>query len=167
MKKLLTTAFCVSMLFVGTQAVMAADNAAADKQPPKMERMHKPKKPNLEEYLNLTEKQKAQAKANRIAGRKEMKPIMDEIRTKKEAILDIMDSDLTKEQQQEKIKPIQQEIKALYKKSNEMREANMKKFEKILTKEQKAKFEQMKKKHGPKCKNCERRMPPPPMESEK
>ena len=123
---------------------------------------------NLEEQVNLTEKQKSQAKANRIQGRKEMKPIMEEIRVKKEAILDIIDSDLSKDQQKVKIDALQQEIKALYKKANAIREKNMAEFEKILTKDQKAKFEQLKKEHKPHgaCKQCERRMPPPPMQNE-
>ena len=177
MKKLLTTAFCLSVMFMGAQAMAASTNtdtnySKSTKQtstnrqyPPKFngEEKHRPPMPNLEEELNLTEKQKAQAKANRIEGRKEMKPIMEEIRGKKEAILDVMDSDLSKDEQKVKIEALQQEIKNLYKKANAIREKNMAEFEKILTKEQKTKFEQLKKEHQPKenCKQCERRMPPP------
>ena len=130
--------------------------------------MKRPPMPNLEEELNLTDAQKAKAKENRIQGRKEMKPIMDEIRTKKEAILDIIDSDLSKEKQQEKITALQKEIKELYVKANTIREKNMAEFEKILTKKQKAKFEELKKLHHPKgyCKECAKRMPPPPMPNE-
>lgn len=180
MKKLLTTAFCLSVIFMGSQAMaentnsqtvysqkQTAQKTMERKEPPNFNKrdMHKPPMMNLEEKLNLTEKQKAQAKANRIAGRKEMKPVMDEIRDKKEAILDVMDSDLSKEEQKVKIEALQKDIKALYVKANTMREKNMAEFEKILTKEQKAKFEQLKKEQHPNgfCKNCERRMPPPPM----
>ena len=181
MKKLLTTAFCVSVMFMGTQ-VMAANTdsnttysqkqtiqTTTNRQKPNFNKGERKKPPmmNLEDKLNLTDKQKAQAKANRIQGRKEMKPIMDEIRAKKEAILDVMDSDLSKEKQQEQIKALQAEIKELHKKANAVREKNMKDFEKILTKDQKEKFEQIKKEHRPKgCKQCERRMPPPPMPKE-
>lgn len=180
MKKIITTAFCVSIMAIGFQSAIAADSAnyaktknttstsvyQNSKQKPPFGQMGEQKHPimHLEEELNLTDKQKQQAKANRIQGRKEMKPIMDEIRAKKEAILDVIDSDLSKEKQQEKIKSIQEDIKALHKKANEIREKNMANFEKILTKEQKAKFEQIKKEHRPAggCKQCERRMPPPP-----
>ena len=175
MKKLLVTAFCLTMA-MGMQSAMAADTTnytkanpvtAEQKQPPQFGQMKRPPMPNLEEELNLTEAQKAKAKANRIQGRKEMKPIMDEIRAKKEAILDIVDSDLSKEKQQEKITVLQKEIKELYVKANTIREKNMAEFEKILTKEQKTKFAELKKQHHPNsCKECAKRMPPPPMPDE-
>ncbi len=184
MKKLLTTAFCMSILLMGAQA-MASETSSnttyAQKQttatkvkpsddfgrPPRFDKDRPPKPPmaKLEEELNLTDKQKEQAKANRIKARKEMKPIMEQIHAKKEAVLDVMDSDLSEEKQQEQIQKLQKEIKALYEKANTIREKNMKEFENILTTEQKAKFEKIKKEHHPhgQCKNCERRMPPPPM----
>lgn len=178
MKKLLTTTFCLSMLLMGTQ-VMAEEATQYSKQntpqissqekriPPQFKKgkHHRPPKLNLEEELNLTEAQKAQAKANRIEGRKEMKPIMDEIRNKKEAILDIIDSNLSKAEQKIQIEKIQKEIKQLYQKANTIREKNMAKFEKILTKEQKAKFEQIKKERFPQkqCKNCAKKMQPQPI----
>ena len=178
MKKTLTTIFCLSLMAIGAQSVMAADSntnytttnptAVEKKAPPKFGPggMHKPPMPNLDEELNLTEAQKQQARQNRINGRKEMKPIMDEIRSKKESVLDIMDSDLSDEKKQEQLKTIQAEIKALHKKANTVREKNMKAFEKILTKEQKAKFEQIKQKHMPnqKCEKCRHSMPPQPMD---
>ena len=176
MKKLLTTAFCVSLMIIGMQSVMAADSTTYTKSQtqPKVERTQlqdkeqiMPPKPlfNLEEELGLTESQKEKAKENRIKGRQEMKPIMDEIRAKKEAILDIVDSDLSKEKQQEQIKVIQNEIRELHKKANAIREKNMAEFEKILTGKQKTKFEELKKRYNPKggCERCERRMPPPPI----
>ena len=180
MKKLLTTVFCVSLMIIGMQSAMAADSTTytkaqtqpkfEGKQPPQFDRMgqHKPPMFKLEEELGLTDAQKAKAKANRIQGRKEMKPVMDEIRAKKESILDVIDSDLSKEKQQEQIKVLQNDIKELHKKANAIREKNMAEFEKILTKKQKTKFEELKKQHHPNggCKQCERRMPPPPMPNE-
>ena len=186
MKKTLTTVFCMSILFMGAQSVMAANTTAKAKQTTKttVSKVNKaktqkqkpsqfdkkpPKRPpmlNLEEELNLTDQQKAKAKENRIKGRKEMKPIMDEIRAKKEAVLDVMDSDLSQEEQQAKIKELQSEIKKLHEKANTVRENNMKDFEKILTKEQKTKFEKIKKENMPgggKCKKCAKQTPPPPM----
>ena len=176
MKRLLTTTFCLTLLAFSAQTVLAENTTPVQKTNTSTNRMSSPngqfekrKHPimNLEEELKLNDSQKAQAKANRIKTRKEMKPIMDEIRTKKEAILDIIDSDLTQEEQQKKIKPIRDEIKALYKKANALREKNMKEFEKILTRTQKSKFEQLKRKHpigG--CKYCKRKVPMPPMPPE-
>ena len=175
MKKLLTTTFCLSVLLIGTNTVFAADSGKTyTKQNTSVEKktsqnfnnkgMKKPMMPKLEEELNLTEAQKQQARKNRIQGRQEMKPIMDEIRAKKEAIMDIFDSELSEDKKQEQIKTIQAELKELHKKANALREKNMKNFENILTKEQKAKFEVLKQKHMPKseCKKCGKMMPPPP-----
>ena len=65
------------------------------------------------------------------------------------------DLDLTDEQQQQakqirekgrkEIEPLMNEMKELRKKMDDKRRANMEEFEKILTPEQKAKFEEMKK----------------------
>ena len=177
MKKLLTTMFCVSMLTCAIQtanAVPAKDWQQTPKstmdimQPPEneqFERQHPVFK--LEDELKLNDTQKAKAKANRIQGRKEMKPIIDQIRAKREEILDIMDSDLTQEQQQEKIKPILEDLKVLHKKANKLREKNMEEFEKILSKSQKAKFEELKRRHPVTgCKHCTGRAPLPPMPHE-
>ena len=180
MKKLLTTTFCLSVMLMGANAVFAEDTqttytkpvaAVERKAPPKFGQgqMQKPMMPNLEEELGLTEAQKQKARQNRINGRKEMKPVMDEIRTKKEAIMDIFDSELAEAKKKEQIKELQTELKELHKKANTLREKNMQDFEKILTKEQKAKFEELKQKHMPKheCKKCGKMMPPPPpMEGE-
>jgi len=64
--------------------------------------------------LNLTDEQQQQAKQIREEGRKEIEPLM-------------------------------KEMKELRKKMDAKRRANMEEFEKILTPEQKAKFEEMKK----------------------
>ena len=178
MKKLLTTMFCVSMLTCAIQTANAvpaasyqqtAKNTIDRMQPPEFEQFDKQNHPifKLEDELKLNDEQKAKAKANRIKGRKEMKPIMDQIRTKREEILDILDSDLTQEQQQEKIRPIQKELKVLHQKANELRKKNMEEFEKILSKSQKAKFEELKKQHpATGCKHCDRKAPLPPMPHE-
>ena len=151
MKKILMTTFCLSILIMFSQSVMAQDVDKTNPLPqrPKMEKGHKPPHVNLDELLNLTDEQKAKVKANRIKSRKAMKPVMDDIRNKREAILDVIDSDLSKDAQEAKIKALQEDIKALHKKANKLREQNMKEFENILTPEQKAKFEQFKKEHKP------------------
>ena len=180
MKKILTTTFCLSVMLMGANAAFAADtnttytkaNTTTErKAPPNFAngKMQKPMMPNLEEELGLTEAQKQQARQNRIQGRKDMKPVMDEIRAKKEAIMDVFDSELSDDKKKERVDAMQAELKELHKKANTLREKNMQDFEKILTKDQKEKFEQLKQKNMPKheCKKCGKMMPPPPpMEAE-
>ena len=181
MKKVLTTTFCAAIIFMGTQMTMAADSntkytktntqSVSEKKGSQnygQQRMQKPPMPNLEEELNLTEEQKQQARQNRINGRKQMKPTMDELRAKKDEVLDIIDSELSDDIKKEKLQKLQSEIKTLHKKANELRESNMKEFEKILTSEQKTKFEQLKKKNNPSqgCQKCKMMPPPPPMDEE-
>lgn len=151
MKKILTTLFCLSVLAIGSQSVMAQgyDNGNPPPKSLQFEHGKRPPHVSLEDKLNLTDKQKAQVKANRIKARKEMKPIITAIGDKKEAILDVMDSDLPKDQQEVKIKALKEEIKALHKQANTLREKNMKEFENLLTAEQKVKFEKIKKEHQP------------------
>jgi len=96
----------------------AAENQSADM--PKIEHefnreeMHKKMAEKMAKDLDLTEAQKEQAKAIREKGKKEIEPLMDE-------------------------------MKNLREKMDEKRRANMQEFEQILTPEQKAKFEELKK----------------------
>lgn len=178
MKKVLTTMFCAAMIFMGTQLTMAAESNTKNNSQPASEvkmtpndghqRMQKPPMPNLEEELNLTEAQKQKARQNRIKGRQQMKPVIEEIRAKKDEVLDTIDSELSDDAKKVKLQELQSEIKALHKKANELRESNMKEFEKILTPEQKTKFEQLKKRNIPShdCKKCKMMPPPPPMDGE-
>ena len=156
MKKLLTTMFCLSIIALGAQGAFAQNFDNGNPPPVKHHKGMKkmPPRVNLEEYLNLTEQQKAQVKANRIKSRKAMKPIMNSISDKREAILDVMDSDLPKAQQEAKIKALKEEINGLHKQANEIRKQNMKDFEAILTPEQKAKFEKFKQEHKPPKGHC-------------
>jgi len=149
MKKLLSTLMCATILTTG--AAMASDNTQQNCPPPPPEHQgqgqfhKKPPCPKMiEDQLNLTEEQKAAARKNRMEGRKEMKPIMDKIRDKHEAMLDVMDSDLSDAEKEKKIKVIKADMKKLKAQADAVREKNMKKFEAILTAEQKTKFEQIK-----------------------
>lgn len=148
MKKLLSTLMCATILTTG--AAMASDNTQNCPPPPPdckgPGQFHKkpPCPKMIEDQLNLTEEQKAAARKNRMEGRKEMKPIMDKIRDKHEAMLDVMDSDLPDAEKEKQIKAIKADMKKLKDQADKIREKNMKKFESILTAEQKTKFEQIK-----------------------
>ena len=79
------------------------------------EQTHKEMSQKIAQDLNLTKEQQEQAKAIHEKGKKDIEPLLNE-------------------------------MKDLRQKMDEKRRANMEEFEQILTPEQKAKFEEMKKK---------------------
>ena len=105
----------------------------------------KKQKCELDKALNLTEEQKAILKQNREESKKKMKPIMKKMAKKKYEIDKVMLSNATKLQKIEKIEKIKAEMKVLKIQADKIRKEDMKKFESILTDEQKAKFEEIKK----------------------
>ncbi len=100
--------------------------------------------------LNLTEAQKAKADKIREASRKTIKPIFEETRKLHDQIAEIQNNTaLSEEAKQAEIKKIKTKLFELKKKADEIRKADMEKFEKLLTKEQKAILEEFKKNHSP------------------
>ena len=178
MKRLFTTLFFASILIAAIQ--MAKAVPAQDSQQPAKITVSKMQSSEeilydesthpiykLEDELKLNDNQKEKAKALRIKARQEMKPIINQIREKREEILNITDSNLTQEQQQEKIKPILNDLKKLHKQAYESRKKNLKEFGKILSRSQKAKFESIKRKYPVTgCKYCPRKAPLPPLPHE-
>lgn len=113
--------------------------------PPSPEKMAE-KRAEFEKKLKLTEEQKAQAKEIRMKGHEEMKPIMEQMKTKKIEFQTVKkDGSLTVAEQQQKLSEIGQEIKALKKQARDLRIKNMQEFESILTDRQKQTLEKMKK----------------------
>lgn len=104
---------------LATTSVFAQEDLPVDA--PKVEHhfnredFHQKMSEKIAKDLNLTEEQQAKAKEIREEGRKDIEPLM-------------------------------QEMKDLREKMDTKRKANMEEFEKILTPEQKAKFEEMKNK---------------------
>lgn len=110
--------------------------------------------------LNLSDKQKAEADKIREASKQKIKPIRKDIHDLKNQIWEIKENDnLTKEQKHEQIKPLMEKIQKLHQQANEIRQEDMKKFENILTKEQKETLEKFKKEHKQHHKH-KRPMPP-------
>ena len=68
-----------------------------------------------------------------------LKPVMEEIKAKKQEAEMIRRSRMAVRMQEEKLTEIDAELAVLEKKANEIRKANMKEFESILTKQQKKK----------------------------
>lgn len=112
---------------------------------------HKKHNHELENKLNLTEEQKVKAKEIRMQGREELKPIIDELRVKKEKIREIKDSTLSEKEKASQIEAQRKEIISLREQADKIREKNMAQFEEILTAEQKTEFnkfkQEMKAKH--------------------
>lgn len=111
----------------------------------KMKQEMDAKKQEFDKRLNLTETQKEQAKAIRLKGHKEIKPILKKINEKRQAIGEIRRSNLSIAEQDKKVEVLKKDIKALKKKADTLRKANMKEFEAILTDTQKKELQKMKK----------------------
>ena len=99
----------------------------------------------FEKRLSLTEEQKVKAKELRIKGHEKIKPVMDEIISKKQEAKMIKMSRIAVQVQEERLDKIDKELKVLEKKAHDIRKANMKEFESILTRQQKRTLKQMKK----------------------
>ena len=123
-KLLLTTALSTLIAFSAYSnafAKPAANPAEPAQQTERMPRHHKemrkrPEPEKMDKFLDLTDEQKAKAKEIREQSRKEIEPLMKEMKTIRE-------------------------------KMDKIREADMKKFEALLTPKQKAKLEARKQHH--------------------
>jgi len=116
--------------------------------------------------LNLSDEQKAQADKLREESKGKMKPIFKEMKELNEKINAIYENDnLTKEQKEKQLKPLMEKTTKLHLQANEIRKADMKKFEALLTDEQKTKLDEFKKTHKhrrPHGAMGGKMMPPPP-----
>lgn len=99
----------------------------------------------FEKRLGLTEEQKAKAKEIRIKGHEKIKPVIEEIKSKKQEAKMIKMSRMAVQMQEEKLAILDKEIKTLEKKAHDIRKANMKEFESMLTLKQRRILKQMKK----------------------
>ena len=137
-KLLLTTALSTLIAFSAYSnafAKAAANPAEPAQQTERMPKHHKemhkrPKPEKMDKFLDLTDEQKAKAKEIREQSRKEIEPLMKEMKTIRE-------------------------------KMDKIREADMKKFEALLTHEQKAKLEARKQHHKKDFKGIEKHRFPP------
>ena len=137
-KLLMTTALSTLIAFSAYSNAFAeavANPAEPAQQTEKMPKHHKemrkrPEPEKMDKFLDLTDEQKAKAKEIREQSRKEIEPLMNEMKTLRE-------------------------------KMDKIREADMKKFEALLTPEQKAKLEARKKHHEKEFKGGEKHRFPP------
>lgn len=145
MKKLLVLMFALSTVMGGALAAEQQVIKPAETKMVNTQEMRKAREAAFEKKLGLTEEQKVQAREIRIEGHKKMKPIIDQIKAKKKEAEMVKLSRIAVQAQEEKLAVIDAEIKELEKQAMEIRKANFKKFESILTKDQKKILKQMKK----------------------
>ena len=134
------------------------------KNPPSKEdiiKMRKAREAAFEQKLGLTEAQKAQVKELRIQGHKKMKPVIEQIKLKRQEAKVVKLSRISIEMQQEKLAVIDKELAALEKQVKEIKKQNMKDFEAILTRDQRKILKQMKKEGRENFRKNQQPCPPP------
>lgn len=139
MQKIFSIILMATILFLGSYNNIALANSC---QNPHASREQM--KQEFEKRLNLTEKQKEQAKAIHEKGKEQIKPIIQEIQLKKQEIEAVKRSRIAPKMQEERIAKLENDIMELRKQAREIRKQNTKEFEKILNKKQKAELEKMK-----------------------
>lgn len=142
MKKLLVLMFAFGITLAGA---FAAEPATVNTKPANMQEMRKAREAAFEKKLGLTEVQKIQAREIRMKGHEQMRPVMEEIKAKKQEAETIKRSRMAVQMQEEKLAVIEAELQKLEKQAMDLRNANFKEFRTILTKEQKKILKQMKK----------------------
>ena len=116
-----------------------------EKHKQKMKEMHEARKKEFESRLKFTEEQKQKAKEIRMKGHKKIKPIFEEIKTKKGELFELKKKENPSLIEQAKIRQLENEVKALKDRAKSIRQSNKHEFEKILTKTQKNELKKMEK----------------------
>ena len=130
--------------------------------PEQLKQMKKAHEAAFEKKLGLTEVQKLKAKELRKAGHEKMKPVMEQIRTKRQEAEMLRNSKLAAQEKEEKLTVIDNDLAILQKQAREIRKQNMKDFESILTKDQKKTLKNMKKEGRKNFSKHRREIPPLP-----
>lgn len=142
------------------KAAPGAQSELKGQRPPKCDKPgnekfmpgHKPTKEELEakraefeKRLNLTEEQKKKAEANRQKDREKIEPVMKKLKANRDEFIKIKkDTTLSDADKAKQIEKLRKERKELQIKADKYHRENMKKFEELLTPEQKAEFEKIK-----------------------
>ena len=184
MKKLLITT-CAMCIFIGAANAAPAnainegikgnnpDKFAKKPQierkavtPEQMKQIRKAHENAFEQKLGLSEVQKLKARELRKSGHEKIKPLMEQIRAKKQEAEKIRRSDLTVQAQEEKLTAIDKELQVLEKQMQQIRKQNMKDFEAILNKDQKKTLKNMKKEGRKNFDKQKKDLVPPPCKPE-
>ena len=142
MKKILVL---FAIFFISASFISAAEQPKQPNERPSVVDVKAQRERAFEKRLGLTEEQKIKAREIRIKGHESIRPIFEQIIAKKQEAKVVKMSRIAVQVQEERLKAIDAELKDLEKKAHDIRKANMKEFESILTKEQKRILKQMKK----------------------
>ena len=142
MKKILVL---LAIFFMSATFISAAEQAKQPNERPSVNDIKVQREKAFEKRLELTDEQKIKAREIRIKGHEAIKPIVEQIIAKKQEAKMVKMSRIAVQVQEERLNAIDAELKVLEKKAHDIRKANMKEFESILTKEQKRTLKQMKK----------------------
>lgn len=104
----------------------------------------------LDERLNLTIQQKEELKKARAQHRKEMEKIVKKMQELRDKIRDVYMTGIPQFQADLKTAPMKAELVLLKQNADRLRQEHRKTFESILTPEQRAEFDQIKKEYAPK-----------------
>lgn len=99
----------------------------------------------FEKRLGLSDEQKIKAREIRERGHEKLRPVIEEIKSKKQEEKMIKMSRMAVQMQEEKLEVIDKELRLLEKRAHDIRKDNMKEFESILTRQQKKTLKDMKK----------------------
>lgn len=103
------------------------------------------KKAEIDKRLGLTEQQKQKLEKNKEKDKAKIKPIMEKIKADKKELGEIYSNpSLTKEEKDKKAEKIKKDLYKQKAQADKCRKENMKNFESVLTKDQKAEFEKIK-----------------------
>ena len=119
--------------------------AMTDEQKAEMKAKMDEKRAEFDKKLGLTDEQKAKSEQIREDGIEKMKPVMDQIKVKRDEIKTIRENgSLTQAEANAKVQALHKEIMELKGQAKEIRKQNMQDFEAILTDKQKKTLEKMK-----------------------
>ena len=144
-----------TLILMGILIITASSTLAANTQqtnqydrpapPPRITKEEMAKREAaFEQRLGLTEAQKQQAKDLRVKGHEQMKPIMENLMSKKQEAHKLRQAQNSANTQNEQLTKLNSEIQELEKQAREVRKANMKDFEAILNADQKKTLKEMK-----------------------
>ena len=165
MNKKLLTCIILTFVFIGFSQIktfahpdfsksMMHNEIQKGLKPPMMHEHQPPSVEEFENRLNLTEEQKNIAKAQREEGITKIKPILDDIKSKKAEIATLKAAGASVED----ITKLDNEIKNLHRKAHEIRRENMKAFEATLNDEQKRELQKMKEEGRKQFRNNQKRI---------
>ena len=146
---------------VVNEGIKNPDSVKARPSKEEMIKIKKAREAAFEQKLGLTDEQKAKAKELRIKGHEKMKPVMEQLISKKKEAEMVRRSRIASWAQEEKLAVIDKEIQDLEKQAKSIRKQNMKDFESILTRDQKKILKQMKKEGRRRFEERRKLCPPP------